>query len=123
AYGRRCPSAGRWHTVVCIASGPSLTADDCAAVKAWRKGEKGRGVIVTNTTLRMVPWADVLYAMDKVWWDQYGEEAEKTFTGERWAPLRYPGVRREIFNRGKNSGVGAISLAAHWGARRIILLG
>src|SRR5690606_16993842 len=85
--------------------------------------EKGRGVIVTNTTFRMVPWADVLYAMDKVWWDQYGEEAEKTFTGERWAPLRYPGVRREIFNRGKNSGVGAISLAAHWGARKIILLG
>jgi ADP-heptose:LPS heptosyltransferase len=71
----------------------------------------------------MAPWADVLYAMDRVWWQQYADEVRQRFRGDCWAPLRFPGVKREIFNSGKNSGVGAVSLAAHWGVKRIILLG
>lgn len=61
--------------------------------------------------------------MDAAWWKTYGEEAKATFQGEFWAPMRVPGVRRAVFNNGKNSGAGAIALAAHWGATRVILLG
>lgn len=61
--------------------------------------------------------------MDGVWWRHYGEEAAQTFKGERWAPVRVPGVHREVFDPGQNSGAGAIALAARWGATRIILLG
>lgn len=72
----------------------------------------------------MAPWADVLYAMDRVWWKEYGEEALSSFSGELWAPLTgIRGVRKASFDYGKNSGLGAISLAAHWGAQRIILIG
>ncbi len=45
------------------------------------------------------------------------------FRGERVAPVQAPGARRVRFEPGANSGLGAIALAAHWGASRIILLG
>ena len=45
------------------------------------------GVVVTNTTFRAAPWADVLYAMDRVWWRQYLEEARQSFTGQLVAPV------------------------------------
>lgn len=61
--------------------------------------------------------------MDAVWWKTYGDEAKSVFKGELWAPMRVSGVRRAVFNNGKNSGVGAISLAEHWGASKVILLG
>ncbi|HBO5821564.1 TPA: hypothetical protein L4747_005160 [Pseudomonas aeruginosa] len=106
-----------------MASGPSLTADDCETVRAWREEEAGRGVIVTNTTFRLCPWADVLYAMDAAWWRVHGEEAANAFGGELCAPLTFPGVKRIRFHHFQNSGAGAASLASFWGARRIILLG
>ena len=56
----------RGRTVVCIASGPSLTAEDCELVR-----ESGCPVIVTNTTFRLCPWADMLYAFDRPWWNHY----------------------------------------------------
>src|SRR5690606_36428084 len=97
------PSSGRWRTVVCIASGPSLTADDVETVRRWRQEAQGEhagagqdasaggpdrewaggpvGVVVTNTTFRAAPWADVLYAMDRAWWLRYLDEVRKAFTG------------------------------------------
>ncbi len=61
--------------------------------------------------------------MDRKWWEQYGKEAAATFTGERIAPQTYPGARREKFSSTRNSGAGAIALAAHWGVRKIVLIG
>jgi len=61
--------------------------------------------------------------MDRAWWVQYGAEAIAKFQGERIAPQTYPGARREKFSSVRNSGAGAVVLAAHWGARRIVLLG
>ncbi|WP_198297938.1 hypothetical protein [Bordetella genomosp. 9] len=62
--------------------------------------------------------------MDRAWWKEYGEEAISSFRGELWAPLTgLRGVRKASFDYGKNSGLGAISLAVHWGAQRIILIG
>jgi threonine dehydrogenase-like Zn-dependent dehydrogenase len=125
-------SAGDWlaayegRTVVVIASGPSLTAEDCEAVRA-----AGLPAFVTNTTFRMCPWADVLLAHDSKWWRAHGAEAEAVFAGIRFrcgaAPRalnRKTSARTLLQFRGfGNTGCAAISLAALAGARRVILLG
>jgi len=72
----------------------------------------------------MTPWADILYAMDRNWWDNYFIKGGKEFAGLKLTPVS--GVKcakRVSFTHYQNSGVGAISLAAHYGAGRIILLG
>jgi hypothetical protein len=118
----------RWkgRTVVCIASGPSLTAEDCALVQA-----SALPTIVTNTTFRLCPWAEVLLAFDCKWWREYRGEVEKTFAGQRLAcsqgalSFGVPVItRRETwFQAFGNSGTAAISLATIGGATRILLLG
>lgn len=124
----------RWagQTVVCIASGPSLTAADCDAVR-------GQRVIVVNTTFQLAPWADVLYACDFRWWDRWHREARKVASGEFWtidkrAAEQY-GLRRVesvpgggwvdsgAIKQGENSGFQAVGLAIAFGAARVVLLG
>lgn len=79
---------------------------------------------MTNTTYQLCPWADVLYAMDRAWWKRYIDDVRSTFKGELACPLsRCFSVPKVAFAHGENSGVGAIALAHHWGAQRIILLG
>jgi hypothetical protein len=120
---------GRWsgRTVVCIASGPSLTPDDCEAVHA-----AGHPTIVTNTTFRLCPWADALFAFDSKWWREYRAEVDKVFLGDRLAYSEVaaqsaPGViclrRAPWFTSFHNSGASSISVAAASGARRVLLLG
>lgn len=111
-----------WTTTVCIASGPSLTSDDVEQVRHWHKHRYGR-VIVTNTTWTIAPWADVLYAADRKWWDQYLSTARHGFVGERVTHCHYPGITRAESLNVYNSGANAIALAADRGAKRIILLG
>ena len=112
-------------TVVCIASGPSLTTEDVETVRRW-KGP-GRAVIVANTTFRAAPWADAMYAMDKKWWNAYGAEVAATFHGLKFSgALSMQGVHRiqphEMRAHG-NSGAGCVSLAVMAGAKRVVLLG
>ena len=122
---------------VVIASGPSLTESDVALVKDWRDAGKGK-VCVINTTFRLAPWADVLYACDRAWWDKHGEEAQ-TFEGakycyaqggERWGAKRITGStggglsgKVGEIRTGGNSGHQAIHVVYNMGATRIILLG
>lgn len=89
-------------------------------------------MIVTNTTFRAVPWADVLFAMDLCWWDMYYSEARRTVAGQLFTTckgavekygLETAMVDGRIFQPFGNSGAGAIQLAALSGARRIILAG
>lgn len=116
-------------TVVIFASGPSLTQADVDACR-------GQHVIAIKDTIRLAPWAEVLYACDAKWWRHYGPDL--TFTGPRyslereaapWAQvLRNDGVlgletRPSGLRTGRNSGYQAINLAVHLGARRIVLLG
>jgi hypothetical protein len=117
----------RWkaRTVVCIASGPSLTEADCETVRA-----AALPTIVTNTTFRMCPWADVLMAYDAKWWRMYRDEVAKTFRGERiaYAPgarsFGVPALHGEAWFRGAhNSGASAITLAIAAGAARVVMLG
>lgn len=129
-----------WSEWVVMASGPSLTAEDAELVRNWRKADGRRRVIVVNTTFRLAPWADILYACDLSWWDVYAEEVFRTFEGQPWSQTeiacrRYnlaqvrgevgPGLSRVqgVVRQGGNSGYQAIGLAFDQGAERIVLLG
>lgn len=119
---------------VLIASGPSLTREDCEKVR-------GERVIVINTSYLLTPWAEILYACDGHWWDWHHNDPEMiAFRGRRItqdadAAKRYgleyikgkdaPGLSREpgTIHTGQNSGVQAIGLACQEGATEILLLG
>jgi hypothetical protein len=116
----------RWTgTVVCIASGPSLTAEDCELVRA-----SGHTTIVTNTTFRLCPWADALYGFDPLWWRVYIAEVRQTFRGRLFCQS-FHRIRHDIecarmypaFRSFGNSGANAGALAMAAGARRVVLLG
>ena len=70
------------------------------------------------------PWADALWAMDKVWWERYAAEAKANFCGELLTLSANPfGIKTARIEHYRNSGGGAVSLAIARGAKRIILLG
>lgn len=111
-------------TVVCIASGPSLTPSDCEKVRA-----SGHPVIVTNTTYRLCPWADALFGFDSKWWKVHHEEV-KAFEGRKFtaSPLAVKYGAEMIggmpwFSTYRNSGACAVSLAMGGRSKRIVLLG
>lgn len=134
------PIVRRWPgaTIVCVASGPTLTEADLAVVR-------GRApVVAVNDAIRLAPWADVLYSSDRGWWRYYG--GVPSFAGLKvcvgWkrgdaTPIwRTPtihvlthtgveGLERDPtgLRTGGHSGYAAINLAVHLGARRIVLLG
>lgn len=118
---------------VCIASGPSLTKEDVERARKYK-------TIVVNTSFRMAPWADVLFAGDFGWWNFYHNEVKRDFQGECWTGnchsanvfgLRHIkqkhghslSTKRGVIHSGGNSGYSAIELAYQFGAKRIILLG
>jgi hypothetical protein len=131
------PRAWPGATVVCLATGPSLTAADVAYCRG-----KAR-VIAINDAYRLAPWADVLYAADARWWHWHA--GVPGFAGAKWSLAdprwharadRYPDVQRlrntgsrglerhpTGLRSGLNSGYQAINLAVHYGAARIVLLG
>lgn len=119
-------------TIVVLATGPSLTAEDVG----WCRGKAP--VVAVNDAYRLAPWADVLYAADAKWWRQH--QGVPTFRGLRYslhpdsrkilevAVLEHTGdtgIEREPtgLRRGQNSGYQAVNVAVHLGARRILLLG
>jgi hypothetical protein len=121
-------------TVVILASGPSLNAEDVEAVRVARSAGKCR-VIAINNTWERAPWADALYACDAGWWEAYQPE----FKGERWSqheraaefganriegkPGNALSFHPDHISHGGNSGFQAINLALHMGAAKIVLLG
>lgn len=131
------PARRAGSTFVVIASGPSLAAEDCEQVRAWRARGGGK-VIAINTSYRLAPWADALYACDAKWWDENIEAVRRETSAELWtqaadAAKRYglqrvkgrraDGLGRDVIHLGGNSGYQAVNLAYLWGARRIVLLG
>ncbi len=126
---RSCPGG----TVVCIASGPSLTTDDVEYVRG-----KVDAVIVVNNCYQIAPWADILCASDLRWWRWHN--GAKAFPGVKYATShhcsRWAGVQ-VLENTGRdglelnpsgvrhglNTGYRAINVAVHLGATRILLLG
>jgi hypothetical protein len=108
-----------------MASGPSLTEQDVQAVQVWREASSKHRVIVVNTTWRLAPWADTLYAMDSAWWRFYYAEVKQGYNGEMLTKSAggLPGVAKVRIHPGGNSGAGAITLALKRRAKRVILLG
>jgi hypothetical protein len=125
-------------TVVCMASGPSLTKEDAEYCRGLADG-----VIVVNTTYQMAPWADVLIASDLRWWEWH--KGAQSFKGRKYATSRQVGrlahkrgwnveilrnlgrdglaLEPDSLMHGLNTGYRAINLAVHFGASRILLLG
>jgi hypothetical protein len=111
-----------WDLIAVLASGPSLTREDAIAVR-----DAGFRTIVVNSTWKLAPWYDVLYAGDARWWRAYGEEvkgngkwytralkAQKQF-GAKVARTRLPGAY--------NSGELAVELACRKNPKLVVLLG
>lgn len=126
-------------TIVCLATGPSLTQSDCDHVRAARVP-----TIAINDAHRLAPWADVLYSSDRNWWKKY--KGVPDFAGMRYGVGSKPGKNngftdypdvKVLRNSGydgldkssdglrtaRNSGYAAINLAYHFGAKRVVLLG
>lgn len=108
------------QAVAIIASGPSLTVEDCALIEA-----SGLPTIAVNSSWKTARFASVLYAGDACWWDQYGHEVD--IRAEKWTCSRQAATKHRINHHhaygGYNSGMRAIQFAGERGASRIILAG
>lgn len=136
-------------TVVIIASGPSLTEEQCAQVGAWRAAAEdgARRVIVINSSFVRAPFADVLYACDGTWWRASvagvrnvdavlaAFPPHKLWTQDVKAAEEFRlnlirsaggvGLSRKpgLIHQGMNSAYQCINFAFLAGVRRIVLLG
>lgn len=139
-YGQ-IPRAWPDSTVVCIASGPSLTDDDIEYVRKQREAGNCR-VIVVNDNYRKAPWADHLHACDKQWYKWHKEAvinlnmSMSTLANELTQWMIDKGIillQRGLdiglsqsqgrISMGNNSGYQAVNVAYLFGAKKIILLG
>ncbi len=108
------------QTVCCVASGPSLTKEDCELVAS-----KSVKIIAVNNSWQMFSKCDVIYAGDRAWWVKNHKKI--TIEAELWTCSR-PAARDQKVNLhnaygGYNSGLRAIQFAQSRGARRTILIG
>lgn len=125
-------------TAVCVATGPSLTTEQVAVVRA-----SGVPVVTVNDAYLMAPFADVVYFADAKWWRWHKDRAEwRSFAGQK-ATIFTSGnsvderdvhilrnARRDGLSTnpeeictGSNSGYQAINVATLAGASRVILIG
>ncbi|EAW1633424.1 hypothetical protein NGUA23_04667 [Salmonella enterica] len=111
-------------TIFCVASGPSLTAEDCETVQ-----KTGCSIIAVNNSWQLFSDIYALYAGDLTWWKRYRKEIPvgqfRKFTANLAAAKSYALEYRRYcdLKEGFNSGAMAISLAAELGAEVVILLG
>lgn len=123
----------------CLASGPSQNQADIDAVR-------GRGTVVAiNNQLLAAPWADIFYSCDSSWFEHYTNIAKEpkmaraymAFRGEKFSidpkSAAYGatvlkkesggGLGAHAIRTGHNSGYQVLNLAAHRGAKTVVLLG
>ncbi|WP_455872269.1 hypothetical protein [Serratia proteamaculans] len=109
-------------TIIICASGPSLIHADCQKAKA-----SGAKIITVNSSWKMMPDCDYIFAADYRWWEEnnemlpeYPQHWSNNLKASRAYSLEYSPVRA---GGTFNSGQLAIHFAAWLGARNIILLG
>ena len=105
-------------TAVIVASGPSAARTPIDSAMGRAK------VVVVNSSWKLAPWADVLFATDAVWW--FHHDGVPEFKGRRFAssPAACRRFGIDLFvTRGSNSGLRAIRLAEQFGASPILLVG
>lgn len=121
------PRSWPGQTIFIAAGGPSLTRETA-------KHLHGRHVIAINSAWNIVPEADYVFFADARWWRQF--KPKFMGVGVTTSDLKLPGIMRlnkvEPFALSpdphcvalrKTSVTGAINLAVHLGATRIVLLG
>lgn len=106
---------------LCVASGPSLLAQDIAAVRPIADV-----TICVNDAWQLCHDADYLFAADRRWWRHHYKAVQREFSGQlltsnewAYADWKIPMMRVE----GKNSGIKAMRVALRLGARKMYLLG
>jgi hypothetical protein len=122
-----------WDKVCVVASGPSLTKEDCELLR-----DSGWKIIAVNNSWELVPFADVVFACDTPWWNVHIQKVRSEFSGELWTSAKRaleihrinfvrsednPGLGKGYIHSGANSGYRAINLAYLFGAKTIYLLG
>lgn len=115
----------KWERVAVLATGPSLTVEDCEAVR-----DAGFVTIGVNSAWMMVPWIDVLYAGDNRYWKAHVKDIEaagikskrlsRSSTAEKCAGAKYMKTRMKD---DYNSGQLAIEVAIRRQADLVVLLG
>lgn len=118
--------------VVC--GGPSVTQADVDRLA-------GRKVVVINTSFQRAPWADFLFFADARWWGEHRRQVSAEFKGrivsatgaagrydrvlmlEKIKPPPALSLKPHQVAMNRTSLAGAINLAVHLGAVRIVLLG
>lgn len=123
------PRMWEGETVAVIATGPSLTREQCESVRDLP-------AIAVNDAWRLAPWAQVRYAADTKWWRANPEAVSQDVLCLGAQPNRPDGVEyirtsgthgfdpNPCYVRtGGNSGYQAIHVAIHAGAARILMLG
>jgi hypothetical protein len=107
------------QTVICIASGPSLTEDDC------EHATRSHPTIAVNNSWQRAKACTIVYASDYIWWQRYLPTL--TSSAERWTNNRKAAkdykLNLWLNDQGFSSGLAAIHLAMWFGAARILLLG
>jgi hypothetical protein len=132
--------AERWHGQPCIiaASGPSL--DEAVADQCQRARAAHFKIAAVSDAHRLLPFADVLYCSDKLWWEKYCGCPE--FRGEKWVAYgnfeiadKYQlqvvrgfngdrfSLNPNFIHYGCNSGFALINLVLLFGANPIVLVG
>lgn len=121
------------ETVAILGCGPSRNLVCMERLRAT-----GYRVIAINDSFRAAPWADMLYFCDQTWYASRQPEISRIWTGAPIVTLENTihGVARlhnteplgfdpdpSCLRHGSNSGYQAIHLAAHLGAKRIVLFG
>ncbi len=126
------------RTAVVIASGPSLTQEQCNYAGYYP--DRPAPCIAVNTAYQMAPFADVFYAGDfllhkvhhrrmvdakyphtQMW--TCDPSAAERFKLHRWKGVNKEGLGEDFIYLNGNSGAQAINLAYLFGARKILLLG
>lgn len=117
--------------VVVIATGPSLTLQQIAAVRRWHRGRglaewlhPTRQVYAVNDSWLCYPDADVVYSCDTTWWARHKAENLKPARQAWWSINSIVGVHH-MPPRTKDfgSGLQAVRVAEFVGASDVALLG
>lgn len=124
----------RGHSVVVVASGPSLTDEQITLIE-----HSVVFTIAVNNSYAKLQHPDVVYACDYLWWKLNHMKAKQNiprrqlWTQDRAAAEQFQlshiqwegkdGLGKRGLRVNGNSGAGAINLAYHFGARRILLVG
>lgn len=126
-----------WNGETCavLASGPSMSQEVADLVRGKCR------TIAINTTYKLAPWADILYAADREWWAHHPEA--RNFAGRKVTILANVNSAMEFeevdylenggyglidprpthLRTGKNGAYQAMHIAVHLGVKRILMCG